>query len=131
VKPSYAVQRYVGESERLYGILDARLSGGRKYVVGDRYSIADMAIVGWVNIATLSGLDLAGQFPNVAAWLDRLLERPAVKRGLAVPSESSMSNAAIAKKLADGDEEVRKREDEAKKLIADAKEEFGYKYASP
>ncbi|OIW25304.1 glutathione S-transferase II [Coniochaeta ligniaria NRRL 30616] len=129
-KPPYAVQRYVGETERLYGILDARLSS-RKYVVGDRYSIADMSLVGWVNMSTLAGIDLAAQFPNVQAWLDRLLERPAVRKGLAVPNESTMSNAAIAKKIAEGDEDTIKADQAARKLIADAKAEFGYKYASP
>jgi glutathione S-transferase len=124
------VQRYVGETERLYGILNTRLAN-RKYVVGEKFSIADIALLGWVNISTLSGLDLPGQFPNVQAWLDRLLERPAVKKGLAVPTESSMSNAAIARRLAEGDEELKKQEEATRKLIADAKEEFGYKYASP
>ncbi|KAB5566801.1 glutathione S-transferase II [Coniochaeta sp. 2T2.1] len=133
VKPAYAVQRYIGETERLYGILDARLAN-RKYVVGEKYSIADIALVGWVNISSFSGIDLAGQFPNVKAWLDRLLERPAVRKGLAIPSESPITNEAIAKKLAaEGEEgdEARAKAEAARKLIADAKEEFGYKYASP
>ncbi|KAH8903048.1 glutathione S-transferase [Coniochaeta sp. PMI_546] len=129
-KPPYAVQRYVGETERLYGVLNTRLAG-RNYVVGDKFTVADIALVGWVNGSTLAGIDLPGQFPHVQAWLDRLLERPAVRKGLAVPQESSFSNAAIAKRLAEGDEEVRQQIEAAKKLIADAKEEFGYKYASP
>jgi len=127
-KPSYAVQRYVGETERLYGVLDARLSS-RKYVVGEKFTIADISLVGWANLASLAGIDLEKQFPNVKAWLDRLLERPAVRKGLAVPSESPMSNAALAKKMEDP--EGRKAEEAVRKLIDDAKEEFGYKYASP
>lgn len=128
-KPAYAVQRYVGETERLYGILDARLST-REYVVGNKFSIADIAIVGWANITTLSGIDLK-QFPNVQKWLDRVLARPGVKAGFAVPTESSFSNEAIAKQLADGNEDVVKREEEARKLLADAKKQYDYKYSSP
>lgn len=129
-KPAYAVQRYVGETERLYGVLDTRLEG-REYVVGDRFSIADISLVGWVNSSALAGIDLGGQFPNVKAWLDRLQARPGVQRGLAIPSESPVSNAALAKKSAEGGEEARQQEEATRKLIADAKEEFGYKYASP
>ena len=106
------MQRYVGETERLYGILDARLSG-RKYLVGDKFTIADMSILGWANFASIAGIDLGRQFPNVKAWLDRVLDRPAVQKGLAVPQESPMTNAALAKKLAEGGEEVRQQEEAA------------------
>lgn len=129
-KPSYAVQRYVGETERLYGVLDARLAG-RQYVVGDKFTIADISLLGWANIATFSGIDI-DQFPNVKAWLERVLERPAVKKGLAVPSgESNLSNAALARRVAEGDEDAKQLVEGAKKLIDEAKKEFGYKYASP
>lgn len=125
------MQRYVGETERLYGVLDARLAEGREYVVGNKYSIADMSLIGWVNVSAFSGIDL-DLFPNVKAWHERLLARPAVQRGLAVPSgESSISNAAVAKRLAEGGDEVKAQVEAARKLIDDAKAEFGYKYASP
>jgi glutathione S-transferase len=124
-KIPYGIQRYVGEAERLYGILDARLSD-RDYVAGPgrgKYSIADISLVGWVNVSNFSGLDLAGQFPHVNAWLDRLLARPAVQRGLAVPGGS-------VSRIANGNLEKEKW-DEGRQIAEEAKKKYGYKYASP
>lgn len=79
--------RYIAEAQRLLGVLDARLQD-REWVAGD-YSIADMAMLGWVR-----GLDVhyeaneiigLARFANVSAWLERGLARPAVQRGLEVP----------------------------------------------
>lgn len=70
-----AVQRYVGETERLYGVLDKRLAG-RDYAPGPgagKYSIADISMVGWANTSMYGGIDLAGAFPNVHRWLERCL----------------------------------------------------------
>jgi GST-like protein len=85
--------RYVAESRRLLGVLEARLAndGGapRDWIMGD-YSIADVATLGWVR--NLIGFYEAGElvgfedFPNVAAWLARGLARPAVQRGLEIPA---------------------------------------------
>lgn len=132
-KIPYATQRYVGESERLYGILDKRLSeGGREYVVGSgkgRFSIADISLLGWCNIAEFSGVDLA-LFPNVQAWLDRCLARPAVQKGFAVPSVSALSNAKLREAIGK-DDEARRKSDESWKFLREAKEKYGYKYSSP
>lgn len=131
-KIPYAIQRYVGESERLYGILDARLRD-RDYVAGPgrgRFSIADISLLGWANAAVLGGLDLGGQFPSVAAWFDRCYERPGVRRGFAIPIDAPFSNRALLQKIKD-DPETRQKADETKKLIDDAKAQYGYKYASP
>jgi GST-like protein len=82
------LQRYVDESKRLLGVLDGRLEG-REWIMGD-YSIADVATLGWVrNLVTFyEARDLVGfdRFERVAEWLERGLARPAVKRGLAIPS---------------------------------------------
>ncbi|KAJ9151245.1 Disulfide-bond oxidoreductase YfcG [Pleurostoma richardsiae] len=129
----YGVQRYVGETERLYGILDARLRD-RDFVAGagrGRFSIADIGLLGWANGSRLAGIDLPGQFPSVEAWLQRCRERPGVQRGFAVPSESAMSNVAIAGKIAQGDKDVIEREDKAQAFLAEAKKQYNYKYASP
>jgi glutathione S-transferase len=137
-KIAYGIQRYVGETERLYGVLDKRLEG-RDYVAGPgrgRYSVADISLVGWVNISVFSGIeDLGARFPHVKAWLDRLLARPAVQRGLVVPGgkPSRFSNAALEAAVSgtEESEDGKKIVEEGRKLVADAKEKYGYKYASP
>lgn len=81
--------RYVNESKRLLGVLEARLDG-RDWIMGDEYTIADIAILGWVR--NLIGFYEAGDLvaydtlKNVPAWLERGLARPAVQRGLDIPA---------------------------------------------
>jgi GSH-dependent disulfide-bond oxidoreductase len=81
-------ERYVAESRRLLGVLDARLAE-RAWVMGDTYTIADMAIFPWVRnlIGFYEAGELVGirEFPRVAGALDRFLARPAVARGIAIP----------------------------------------------
>lgn len=79
-KIPYAVDRYTEETKRLYGVLDRRLQG-REYVAGD-YSIADIATLTWAKFYDKQGVDLA-TYSNVARWLESVLSRPAVQRGLA------------------------------------------------
>jgi GST-like protein len=80
--------RYAAESRRLLGVLDRRLSD-RDWVMGDAYTIADMAIFPWVRnlIGFYDAGDLVGiaDFPHVTHRLGAFLERPAVQRGLEVP----------------------------------------------
>ncbi len=82
------LQRYVSESRRLLGVLDARLAG-RDWIMGD-YSIADVATLGWVRnlIGFYEARDLVefDTLEHVPAWLERGLARPAVQRGLEIPS---------------------------------------------
>ena len=82
------LDRYVAESKRLLGVLDTRLDG-RSWIMGDDYTIADIATIGWVrNLITFyEARELVeyDTFKNVVAWLDRGLVRPAVKRGLEIP----------------------------------------------
>lgn len=80
-KIEYAINRYTNESNRLYGVLNKRLAD-REYIAG-AYSIADMACIGWAKLWERQGQDIT-HFPNVKAWLDRVLARPAVQAGLAV-----------------------------------------------
>ncbi len=81
--------RYVAESRRLLGVLEGRLKD-RAWIMGDDYTIADIAILGWVrNLVEHYGAgDLVGydDFTHVAAWLARGLARPAVQRGLNIPA---------------------------------------------
>lgn len=76
----YAVERFSEEAKRLYGVLERRLEG-RAYLAGE-YSIADIATVTWAKFHEKQGIDLAG-LPHVARWLEAVLARPAVQRGLA------------------------------------------------
>lgn len=82
------LERYVGESKRLLGVLERRLDG-RQWIMDDAYTIADIALLGWVR--NLIGFYGAGElvgfdnFGHVAAWLERGLARPAVQRGLEIP----------------------------------------------
>lgn len=124
----YPTQRYVGETERLYGVLDKRLEG-RTYLVGEKYSIADIANFSWVNVAYFAGVNL-DQFPNLYKWWERINARPAVQRGISIPSESKLVNQAYKKRLTD-EEGFKEKEDELKALADKAKEQYGYKYASP
>ncbi|HTH10054.1 MAG TPA: glutathione binding-like protein, partial [Acidovorax sp.] len=81
--------RYVGESKRLLGVLNQRLQG-RRWVMGDEYTIADIAILPWVrNLVGFYGAgDLVdfGQFTEVQRVLDAFVARPAVARGLTIPA---------------------------------------------
>jgi GSH-dependent disulfide-bond oxidoreductase len=80
-KLPYAVDRYTNEANRLYGVLNRRLAD-REFVAGP-YSIADMAIFGWAKLWERQGQNI-DEFPHVKRWLDTLLARPAVRRGLDV-----------------------------------------------
>ncbi|WP_277052294.1 glutathione S-transferase N-terminal domain-containing protein [Zestomonas thermotolerans] len=80
--------RYVQESARLLGVLDRHLEG-RRWIMGDDYSIADIATFPWVR--NLVGFYEAGElvgferFANVRRVLEAFLARPAVQRGLNIP----------------------------------------------
>ena len=94
---AYGVRRYTDETHRLYGVLDRRLAD-RDYVAGD-YSIADMAIWPWI-LPAPQGQDLA-EFPNLAAWVERVGARPAVKAGRAVGDELRGNLGAAGKDAED------------------------------
>lgn len=71
----YAMDRYINETNRLYGVLDKQLAGN-EWVAGD-YSIADMAIYPWVVLHKSQQQELEN-FPSLARWLAVMAERPAV-----------------------------------------------------
>jgi GST-like protein len=81
---TYAINRYANEVHRLYGVMNIRLKD-RDFLAG-KYSIADMACVGWANLWERQGIDL-NEFPNVKRWLETIKARPAVKRGMALGLE--------------------------------------------
>ncbi len=77
----YAMERYVNETNRLYGVLDKRLAD-RNFVAGD-YSIADMAIYPWIVPHERQQQDLDA-FPNLKRWFHAIKSRPATERAYAV-----------------------------------------------
>ncbi len=79
-KIGYAIDRYLKETERLYGVLEERLEG-RAFIAGE-YSIADMATYPWVVAHDKQGQDL-DDFPNVGRWFEAIRHRPAVIRAYA------------------------------------------------
>lgn len=85
-KLPYAIDRYVKETGRLYGVLNKRLAD-RAFVAGD-YSIADMACYPWIVPYERQGQNL-DDFPHLARWFDEIAERPAVKRAYALAREVS------------------------------------------
>ncbi|KAF2085543.1 glutathione S-transferase [Saccharata proteae CBS 121410] len=127
----YPTQRYVGETERLYGILDSHLAD-RDFIVGPgrgKYSIADIANFSWVNVSYFAGVDLK-QFPNLHKWWERVNERPAVQKGTTVPGPSQIVNKRYQERLKE-EPEFKQKEEELAELCRKAKEQYGYKYSSP
>ena len=80
----YALDRFGNEMNRLYGVMNTRLKD-REFLAG-KYSIADMACVGWVNLWKRQDQNI-DDFPHVKRWLETLKARPAVQRGLALGLE--------------------------------------------
>ncbi|MBR5556400.1 MAG: glutathione S-transferase N-terminal domain-containing protein [Acinetobacter harbinensis] len=80
-KIPYAIERYVNETKRLYGVLNTQLTG-QKYVAGE-YSIADMAILPWILSYAWQQIQI-DDYPYVKDYMQRLTARPAVQRALAI-----------------------------------------------
>lgn len=83
-KIPYAIDRYVNETNRLYGVLNKRLAD-REFVAGE-YSIADMAIYPWVVPYENQGQNI-DDFPHVKRWMDVIKARPATQRAYAKAKE--------------------------------------------
>jgi GSH-dependent disulfide-bond oxidoreductase len=82
----YAIGRYTDEVNRLFGVMNTRLAE-REFLAG-RYSIADMACVGWVRLAERMDQDLA-TLPHLKRWFQTVRARPAVKRAFAIRVEAA------------------------------------------
>jgi len=81
-KFDYAVDRYTNEARRLYGVMDKRLANSR-YMGGNEYSIADIAIFPWLRSWKNQGIDWS-EYPHLKGWFDEIAARPAVQRGVEV-----------------------------------------------
>lgn len=89
-KVPYAIDRYVRETTRLYGVLEKRLEG-REFIAGE-YSIADMACYPWI-LPDIQGQDMAN-FPNLARWHAAIKARPATQRAYAKGKEVNPDQGA-------------------------------------
>jgi GST-like protein len=88
----YAVNRYTFEALRHWGILDARLAG-RRYMLGDTYTVVDMAVWGWSRLVPfVLGPDALAKLPNVQRHLDEISARPAAVRALALKDRHSFKS---------------------------------------
>lgn len=81
-KIDYAVDRYTNEARRLYGVMNRQIARHR-YIAGDDYSIADIAIFPWLRGWKNQGIDWS-DFPHLKGWFDEIAARPAVMRGVEV-----------------------------------------------
>jgi GSH-dependent disulfide-bond oxidoreductase len=81
-KIPYAINRYMYEAQRHFGILDARLAK-QPYMLGDTYTIVDMAVWGWARlIPTVLGETAWAKFPNLKRLVEEISERPAAQRAV-------------------------------------------------
>jgi GSH-dependent disulfide-bond oxidoreductase len=83
-KAPYAEERYLKETNRLYGVLDRQLQDHE--FVADEYSIADMAIWPWISRFEWQEVDM-NKYANVKRWYVAIANRPAVQRGYKVPKD--------------------------------------------
>jgi GST-like protein len=88
-KIPYAIERYAYEAERHWGIVNARLEG-RDWMVGDAYTIADMAVWGWARaVPFILGPEAWTRLPNVKRLLDAINARPAAQAAEALAARHS------------------------------------------
>jgi GSH-dependent disulfide-bond oxidoreductase len=102
-----AIDRYQGESRRLFTVLDTHLAE-HEYLAGD-YSIADMANWAWVRTHRWSGVEI-DDLPHLKRWRDAIRQRPAVQRGINAP-------ASTIDLTRDGDEAAKRFAKEALTMV--------------
>ena len=86
----YARNRYRNEANRLYGVLDRRL-GESRFVAGEDYTIADIAIWPWTRFPDRQGVE-RNDFPTFMRWFDEIAARPAVQKGVEVLADRPRSD---------------------------------------
>ncbi|KAI1330088.1 glutathione S-transferase [Xylariaceae sp. FL0255] len=85
-KIQYGIDRYLGETRRLYRTMEDTLKKTGAYLVGDKCTIADISCWGWVAMSKSTGVDIS-EFPALSEWLQRMLKRPGVEKGRHVPNK--------------------------------------------
>jgi glutathione S-transferase/GST-like protein len=102
-----AIDRYQGESTRLFRVLDGHLKE-HEFLAGD-YSIADIANWAWVRTYRWSGVEI-DDLPHLKRWLDAIRARPAVQKGIVIPPSSIDLGS-------DGEEKARAFSEQARKMV--------------
>ncbi|MGC4366941.1 glutathione S-transferase family protein [Hydrogenophaga sp. R2] len=102
-----AIDRYQGETRRLFGVLDGHLAQ-HEWLAGD-YSIADIANWAWVRTHRWSGVDI-DDLPHLKRWRDAIRARPAAQRGIEMPP----SKVDLTR---DGDEAAQRFAEEARRMV--------------
>lgn len=92
---------YQTETKRLYQVLETRLqsqqeAGKGLWVVGNKFSLADISLFSWINWAEWAGVPTSS-FPSIEKWLSAIQARPAVDRGVNVPEKFEMKEAMKTK----------------------------------
>jgi glutathione S-transferase len=82
-----AIARYQKLTDDIYPVLDQRLREA-DYFAGSDYSIADITAFGWTHIAQICGFNF-DQYAHLTAWHQRITDRPAVQRGIALPAPAT------------------------------------------
>jgi len=116
LKIPFGVKRYVEETERLYSVLEDGLKAGGGWLVGGKYSVADINAYTWVSTYGTLGIDMA-KYPHVLDWLARISAREGVKAGLKVPKQRQLTDNEAAMK---NRETVKKFIEEANKQLEEA-----------
>lgn len=90
-KIPYAIDRFRTEADRLFGVLDGKLAES-KHLAGHEYSMADMATWPWINgFIVFYKADFGREkHPHLARWFDEVGARPAVQRGLRIPTKDQV-----------------------------------------
>ena len=101
----------------------------RKYLVGDHFSIADIAAFAVIDVGPTAGIDRSS-FAHLNRWWGEVSARPAVQKGSTVPFPNPMLGRPYTQRIAE-DIVFEAQEDDAFKKIEDAKFRYGYKYSSP
>ncbi|HEX7046888.1 MAG TPA: glutathione S-transferase N-terminal domain-containing protein [Gammaproteobacteria bacterium] len=96
-KVPYAIDRYTKEANRLYGVMDKHLSQA-PYFAGRNYSIADISMFAWTMTFANIGIDIK-DYPKVHEWLQRVVARDAVKRGMSVLKDKQHVMSVEAKEI--------------------------------
>jgi GST-like protein len=104
-----AIDRYQNETRRLFEVLERGLDDS-EWLVGNEFTIADIANWCWVRTYKWSGVSIEG-LPNVRRWLDAIRERPGCQRGIEVPFKvkSLIKDEEAAKKFAENAQKTLQR----------------------